>query len=891
MKKFLSFSYLASLFFILWFQTAAFAQVPNLNSRPTSTFVLYLDFDGHSDNSGWWSSLDFPDPVVTAASTFSSAQITEVFNRVSEDYRPFDLNVTTQASVYNAALASKRQRIVITANSEFYTNENGGAGGVAYLNTFGGGEIAGYVFTNFLGGSAKNTAEAASHEAGHTLGLNHHSRFNSDCTYDIEYNPGQGSGQTDWAPIMGNGYGANMTLWYHGATNEATCTAETQNDLNVITTNNGFSYRTDEAGNTAATSSNLAFAGSVATTKGIITTATDVDVYKITVSAPGFYNVAALPTSHNTTGNVGANLDIKLWIANAAGTTIFTADPTTTLDASLANIALPLGVYYVFIDGVGNASYTAIGGLGSLDYGSIGEYTLTATRLCTPVITAVSGASRCGTGSVSLSATATAGTINWYSAATGGSLLGTGASFPTPALSTTTTYFAGSTAAGCATPSERVAVTATINTIPLANAGPDLVLSQNSGSTTLSSSPAGGTWTGTGVNSAGVFNTANPPGNYVVQYCVANNTCTRCDSANITITGTATVVSNPVISPGTGSYTSTQNVVITCPTPGAQIYYTTTGNTPVVGTGFTRLYTGPIQMAQTGTIKAMAIKSGLGNSGVVSAYYTINNQNITATPVISPPTGSYNGQQAVTITCATPGATIYYTTNGNIPSAGVNSFTKIYTGSFMVNTTQTVRALAVSVGRSNSAVAVSFITITNPTQTVATPVITPATGSFLGSQSVTITCATPGSTIYYTTSGNTPVVGTGYTRLYAGSFPLAISATVRAMATAPGQINSGVAVSYITISGGGARLAVDAEDSKANLSLYPNPSDGVFKIKHSGEMETWHAELFDVLGKSVRVFEINPDTELLDLTQEKDGIYMLRLHTHQTMETYRLIKK
>lgn len=83
---------------------------------------------------------------------------------------------------------------------------------------------------------------------------------------------------------------------------------------------------------------------------------------------------------------------------------------------------------------------------------------------CTePAITGTSDGSSCGTGTVNLGATASAGTINWYDVATGGVSLGTGTSFTTPSINTTTTYYVDATDKGCTTAS-RTAVTATVNT-------------------------------------------------------------------------------------------------------------------------------------------------------------------------------------------------------------------------------------------------------------------------------------------------------------------------------------------------------------------------------------------------------------------------------------------
>jgi hypothetical protein len=93
--------------------------------------------------------------------------------------------------------------------------------------------------------------------------------------------------------------------------------------------------------------------------------------------------------------------------------------------------------------------------------------TVTITVTSSPTLTSTSGASRCGTGTVTLQATAAAGTINWYAASTGGASLGTGTSYTTPSIASTTTYYVDVTNNGC-TSNPRTAVVATINTLPLA---------------------------------------------------------------------------------------------------------------------------------------------------------------------------------------------------------------------------------------------------------------------------------------------------------------------------------------------------------------------------------------------------------------------------------------
>ena len=109
------------------------------------------------------------------------------------------------------------------------------------------------------------------------------------------------------------------------------------------------------------------------------------------------------------------------------------------------------------------------------------------------------------------------------------------------------------------------------------------------------------------------------------------------------------------------------------------------------------------------TIKAIAVKDGYyTNSAVASASFTIKAREVVATPVISPAGGEVEKGASVTISCATSGATIYYTTNGAEPTT---SATK-YTGAITVNSAMTIKAIAVKDGYyTNSAVATASFTV------------------------------------------------------------------------------------------------------------------------------------------------------------------------------------
>ena len=79
-------------------------------------------------------------------------------------------------------------------------------------------------------------------------------------------------------------------------------------------------------------------------------------------------------------------------------------------------------------------------------------------------------------------------------------------------------------------------------------------------------------------------------------------------------------VATPTFTPAAGTYTEAQNVTIACATDGATIYYTTDGNDPTTSSA---VYSAPIAISQTTTVKAMAVKAGMNNSSIASATYTI----------------------------------------------------------------------------------------------------------------------------------------------------------------------------------------------------------------------------------------------------------------------------
>jgi hypothetical protein len=239
----------------------------------------------------------------------------------------------------------------------------------------------------------------------------------------------------------------------------------------------------------------------------------------------------------------------------------------------------------------------------------------------------------------------------------------------------------------------------------------------------------------------------------------------------------------PVFSPQGGSYSSPQTVTISDATMGATIYYTTNGTTPTTSS---TLYTGPIAVNASETLNAIAIASGYSSSAVATAAYIIT---ITAAPTFSPVAGTYSSRQTVTVSDTTAGATIYYTTNGTTPTTS----STVYSGPISVNATETLSAIAVYTGYSASSATTAAYTITTP---AATPMFSPAGGTYASAQTVTVSDTTTGATIYYTTNGTTPTTSSS---IYSVAITVSGSETVNAIAVATGYSNSAVSTATYTI--------------------------------------------------------------------------------------------
>jgi hypothetical protein len=193
-------------------------------------------------------------------------------------------------------------------------------------------------------------------------------------------------------------------------------------------------------------------------------------------------------------------------------------------------------------------------------------------------------------------------------------------------------------------------------------------------------------------------------------------------------------VAPPTFSLAAGTYGTVQSVTLADATPGAKIYYTTDG---LAASSYSSTYSSPISVTSSETIEAVATAGGYVNSAPVSATYVLNLPP-TATPTFNVPGGTYQSAQTVTVSDTTPGAAIYYTTNGATPTTG----STIYNGAITVSASETIEAIAVANGYSASAVASATYTINiqPPNFTLgATPGSLTVNSSSQGSVTLTVT--------------------------------------------------------------------------------------------------------------------------------------------------------
>ena len=565
---------------------------------------------------------------------------------------------------------------------------------------------------------------------------------------------------------------------------------------------------------------------------------------------------------------------------------------------------------------------------------------VTATINVTPSITSTSPSQVCDLGTVTLGATTNAGTLNWYSSASGGSVLGSGNSFTTPSISTTTTFYVEAVNGSCT--SVRVPVVATVNTTPTITSTTDATVCGQGGGTLFATASAGTVYwynvasggsaitIGTSLSVSGGSGTfyAEAVNNGCVSVRVAVN-YTYIPIPQITVVGSASRCGNGSVTLTTNSDSGTIN------------WYDAPvgGNLVATGTSFT---TPSLSSTTSYYVEA-------ANGTCISASRTAITATINAIPVITSTTpASRCGDGSVTLQATASIGTINWynaPTGGTLVATG-GTFTTPVLG------TTTIYYVEVVNGGCNSArtavnatvFVVATITSTTPASRCDAGSLTlnatsnigtlswydaPSGGTLLGTGTSFTTPSISVSTTYYVEAINDSCT----------SSRIAVTALINPTAAPTGFANqtfcAGETVGLLSVTGSNivwydapssgnvippgtalvsgttyyasqtvtscespTRLAVTmtlggclgTEEFVANvIKLYPNPVVDFVTIS-STEMMT-NLEVVNILGQIVFSKSVNENETTIDMSRYSSGSYIVRVLVDDKVKIFKVIKK
>jgi len=584
----------------------------------------------------------------------------------------------------------------------------------------------------------------------------------------------------------------------------------------------------------------------------------------VTWATAGTYTVTLVATNSN-----GSNTTTQTIVVNpnpVVTQTPFSAVCSSSIPMTLtggspaggtySGTGVSSGIFDPAVAGTGNTVIT----YSVTQSGCTGTTSATITVNASPSITSTTPGNICGSGTVSLGATPSAGTATWYTVPSGGTTVGTGNNYTTPVLSATTTYYVETTASGCT--STRVPVVATVNTAPTMT---------NPGSQTYC--------TGTATQPI-VFSGSNPSSTYSWTNSNTGIGLAATGTGNITsfapaTAGTATIVVTPalngcagtpqnfvmtvnatpsVVSTTPGSVCGSGTVVLTASTSaGTATWYTVPTGGTAVGTG--NNFTTPVLSATT--TYYVETTSGGCTSPRIAVVATVN-----ATPTVTNP-GSQNyctgTSTQVIVFSGSSTSSSYSWINDNtgigLAASGtgnINAFTPANSGISTITVTPDLNGC---VGTPQT-----FTIVVSQTPA---PTQAPLSSVCENWAPVTLTGGSPAGGVYTGTgvSGGTfdpSVAGTG-------TFPVTYSFTQNGC--------TGSATANITVDA----CASVIEQGTEELMLYPNPATDLLTISGSSLESFKTVTIYDATGREIAVWTVNSDNLKLDLRELTSGSYTIRL--------------
>ena len=370
-------------------------QTFQLHSKPDALKTVYLNFQGASLDANdhllvslldlTAATIDVPPFSIDNDPAFSDAErqlVQEIWQRVAEDFAPFDVDVTTEKPAQDRISRSGPadqtygMDVLLTLRSESWNIL--GSAGMSSPFSFSGvgpeGDRLKPAFVFYTSGEiiARTLADATSRELGTTLGLRADVQ---GCNGELY--AGQGNSPVNgWAPIMGELSERPLRQFDKGEYfNPGNCgegDLSPQDDFQAIT-DGGLPVRADDAGNTTGAATWLPVASSVgrsaASFGGMIASAADTDVFYLD-SGVGVLDLTATPAP------LGPNADLVLTLRDSAGNVLRESKPLQNLSAAINFPIAAVGRYFLEVKGGGEGDPLVTG---YSSYGSVGAYALSGS--------------------------------------------------------------------------------------------------------------------------------------------------------------------------------------------------------------------------------------------------------------------------------------------------------------------------------------------------------------------------------------------------------------------------------------------------------------------------------------------------------------------------------